>query len=110
MLVRRLAGKHAAAGRALPCLCSHDKSHLGAPDGLASTACLQQSTILGDQLSRGRSVWGKMLSRTSCLASAGGLALVLYLNTLQAGFTFDDNFAVARLAAALQQLLQTEHD
>lgn len=35
-----------------------------------------------------------MEPRSIRLAAVGGLALVLYLNTLPAGFTFDDNFAV----------------
>ena len=37
-----------------------------------------------------------MSSRPACIAAVGILALCLYLNTLPAGFTFDDNFAVVR--------------
>ena len=34
--------------------------------------------------------------RQSCLVLLGLTATALYLNTLPAGFTFDDNFAVVR--------------
>ena len=49
-----------------------------------------------------------MASRRGCLIAVGSLALGVYLNTLPAGLTFDDNFAIVRIVRAT--LLASIHE